>query len=238
MEGRVPRNWHANLPSLDGSFPSRASFKLNREEASYLCERIFTHVPKTLLAFLINRNTQLEDIPYPWLFPYYGELPDYIREKLDHGRNFSGTIHGAALLYNLMLAELTQQSDLIDKYRDALTKWHLEMEQSGSLLTQWDRKRFWDILFSAGANVTNTTRVFTDTWLDISLSPGRTKNVADDEQARHLIHDRERLLKRGLARLDNPRARELWSGAAGTGRLDFRWGVARNIIADIINGLS
>jgi hypothetical protein len=56
--------------------------------------------------------------------------------------------------------------------------------------------------------------------------------------ARQLIKDREYTLKKSLARLENPRALELWNGAAGAGQLDFRWGVTRQIVTDIMEGLN
>ncbi|HOF88312.1 MAG TPA: DUF6361 family protein, partial [Armatimonadota bacterium] len=61
--------------------------------------------------------------------------------------------------------------------------------------------------------------------------------LAASSPARQLIHDRERFLKRGLARLDNARALEQWSGAAGAGRLGFRWANAQLILSDILTSL-
>ena len=53
-----------------------------------------------------------------------------------------------------------------------------------------------------------------------------------------MVHNREQILKRSLARLDNPRALEQWRGEAGTGRLNYRWRpVAQTIIDDILTGL-
>ena len=75
-------------------------------------------------------------------------------------------------------------------------------------------------------------------WLERALSLSDPSLIRNDAELRDLIHNRERSLKRGQARLDNPRALELWSGAAGTGRLDFRWGVSRGILSDIVEGLS
>jgi hypothetical protein len=57
-------------------------------------------------------------------------------------------------------------------------------------------------------------------------------------KTRKLVGDRERALKRGLSRLDNPRALELWNGAAGTAALDYRWRNARVILEDVRDGLS
>ena len=61
--------------------------------------------------------------------------------------------------------------------------------------------------------------------------------LIDSRSARDLIHHRERRLKRTLARLDNPRALETWSGAAGTQQLSYRWQQAQIILQDILRGL-
>jgi hypothetical protein len=52
-----------------------------------------------------------------------------------------------------------------------------------------------------------------------------------------MITDRERQLKKNLARIGNPRARELWNGEAGSAQLDFRWQISQNLLSDIFDGL-
>jgi len=91
---------------------------------------------------------------------------------------------------------------------------------------------------SGNARITYPTRLFIDKWLDTALSPETLPGIGDNTQVRQFILERERLLKRSLARLENPRALELWSGAAGTQRLNYRWPVSQTIISDVLNGLS
>ena len=56
--------------------------------------------------------------------------------------------------------------------------------------------------------------------------------------ARELITDREHGLKRVRARIGNPRALELWNGAAGTAQLDYRWGrPVKVLLNDILKPL-
>ena len=81
-------------------------------------------------------------------------------------------------------------------------------------------------------------RRFVESWLDCALAPGNTGRIADVEPARQLIHERERSLKRNLARLDNQRALELWTGAAGAYRHNYRWPAAQRIVRDILAGLA
>jgi hypothetical protein len=79
--------------------------------------------------------------------------------------------------------------------------------------------------------------MFVDQWLELALTPSFLQVITNDASARDLIRHRERFLKRGQARLENRRALDLWNGSAGTGRLDFRWRIARVQIQDIHDGL-
>lgn len=234
MEGKVLRNWHSGIPPAPKDFPRNVSLSLTVIEAKYLRERILTHVPQTLLAFLINEGALTEQIAFPWEHPQLAEFPVQIREQLKHARNFSEIIHGAALLYNLMLAEAAGYENLIEQYRDWLQQWAAALSVRRSELLNWDRLRFWTIVASGNQRISHLTRLFIESWLDLILSPVDASEVAADKRAHHLIHERERQLKRGLARLDNMRARELWNGQAGTSQLDYRWAIAQTIIEDIL----
>ena len=57
------------------------------------------------------------------------------------------------------------------------------------------------------------------------------------QTARLLIRERERRLKKNLARIDNPRAQELWTGDSGTAQLEFRWFISQRLLGDIFDGL-
>jgi hypothetical protein len=236
-EGNFLYNWQAGLPSAPVGFPEKASFRLNREEANFLYERIKARVSGTLLAFLVDLGHKTSDIPFPWQHPLYADFPKHIQEQLGHGRNFSEVIHGAALLYNLMLAEKAKANDLRDEYHKRSIEWYTGLDNVREALDQWDRLRFWAIIEQSSARVSRQTHIFIEEWLTLALSPDKAKNIADDAEARRLIHNRESFLKRNLARLDNPRALELWRGDAGTNRLDYRWRVSQTIILDIVSGL-
>ena len=225
-------NWHGGLPRIPDGFPETASFRLEPEEGRYLRDRILARVPRTLIAFLVDSPGAAADVDFPWEHPNYGEFPGHIREQLQHARNFSEAIHGAAYLYNLMLAEKRGAEDLVEQYRECLAEWTDEVKARARDLLEWDRRRFWELVDLAGARVTPQTRLFVNAWLDLALSDDLPA-AALAEPARRLVGDRERALKRGLSRLDNSRALELWNGAAGTGALDYRWRQARVILRDI-----
>ena len=145
---------------------------------------------------------------------------------------------GASLLYNLMLAQKAGITELIDLYREGLQGWAELVEQRRGELTQWHDALpdFWRIATSGGAVIPAGARRFVESWLDCALAPGNTGRIADVEPARQLIHERERSLKRNLARLDNQRALELWTGAAGAYAHNYRWPAAQRIVRDILAG--
>jgi hypothetical protein len=239
LSGGLRANWHFELPPAPDDFPAKATFQLTRPEAEYLQERILTQVPRTLLAWLVDRGRQTEPVEFPWKHPQFADFPDRIREQLDQARNFSEAIFGASLLYNLLLSKLAQKEELMEDYRAGLADWAQTITDRQAELTRWasDLTKFWDLIAPTRIRVTLPTKRFIEQWLTIALQPGSATRVADQSEARALIREREKQLKRALARLDNPRALELWNGAAGAYRLDYRWGVSQALLNDILTGL-
>jgi hypothetical protein len=233
LDDHVSPNWHPQLPPMPTGFPERVTFALQPAEAEYLAERIKVKVPRSLLAFLVDADYTETAVAFAWDHPALPEFSIAHREQLEHARNFSEAIHGSALLYNLMLAELVKNEELIETYRSMLQRWAAILVAQQPSLSHWDMQRFWEIVSTSGANVTPQTRRFVDRWLALARMPELAATVADNQPIRDLVHERERQLKRKLARLDNPRARELWSGGAGIGQLDYRWFRAQRMIADI-----
>ena len=235
------RNWHPGLPPAPDDFPVKASFYLTYEEASYLKERIMLRCPDTMLSCLVSSDLPDKSVILPWEHPICPDLPEKIREELFHARNFSETIYGAALLYNLMIAEKAGAKDLARGYSDALIEWADCLQSRRDELSRWDsEKRFWQIVFSHGARPTLSTKNFIDNWLNIALSPERAKSVAKDAYARDLIYRREVQLKGRLAKLENSEALDRWMRDASTrmaGQLRYRWHPAEKIISDILTGL-
>ncbi len=230
-------NWHSGQPPQPDDFPDQASFALTLKEARYLQERILTHAPKSLLAHLVSRTSTPGDSPFCWADSGYSSFPKAKQSQVDHARCFSEAIHGAALLYNLMLAQLQGGEELVDFYTQQLQEWSELIDQRGFILRQWNRNQFWQMLDASGARVASRTVRFTNEWVTLVMDLPALAKLAINSEARQLIKERERALKKSLARLENPRALELWTGAAGAGRLDFRWGVTRKIVTDIMEGL-
>jgi len=237
-EGHAARNWHATIPPTPKDFPKIATFVLNFDEAHYLRERICSRVTHSLLAFLVDRGVMTEPVEYPWEHSQYGDFPHQIKEQLEHARNFSEAIHGASLLYNLMLAEKAENIKLTDEYREELDGWAVRIKDRKTAFFTWDRQKFWSIVESSGQLIAYPTKLFINSWLDITVNSAKGDTVIGNEQVRRLIHERERALKTSLARLDNTRALELWTGAAGSTQLNYRWPVTQRIVTDILKGLA
>jgi len=241
-------NWHDGIPAVPEGFPVGASLALNKEQAEYLRLQIMAHVKGTFLAFLVDQGTWWDKTGFPWLHPQAGASSRPVQEQLRHARLFSLIMLGAALLYNLMLAEKraatpvgehASSTDLVDDYRMRLSQWYDDVGDTSRDLEAWAgaRNAFWHLVQRINPRVPIPTLHFINTWIDLALNAGNVAELIDSRPARELIHHRERRLKRKLARLDNVRALEMWSGAAGTQRLSYRWPQAQAIVQDILQGL-
>jgi hypothetical protein len=141
------------------------------------------------------------------------------------------------LLYNLMLSELIGNEEYIERYQGSLAEWANLLRNRWDDFTNWHRNEFWVLVEKESKRVPLFTKNFINDWWGLALS--NPEGIQDQSRAKDLIRNRERLLKRGQARLFSQRARELWGGAAGTGQIDYRWNSgARQIINDIIAGLN
>jgi hypothetical protein len=189
--------------------------------------------PGSFLTFLVDRSHVSTLVDFPWNHPQFGDLPEHLKDQLRHSRNFSELIHGAALLYNLMLAERLQSTKLEDDYRQGLNRWTAVIDERRDTLAQWDLEALWDTAEAEEPRVPEHSKRFIRNWLQLVLEKDDTARIVEDAQVRVLISNRERTLKKNLARLHNLRALELWSGRSGADRLDFRWKVVQQLIKDI-----
>jgi hypothetical protein len=234
------RTWHAGIPEPPGDLFEEANLSLTATEAAYLQERIMLSVPGTLLAWLAERLPAVSGVRAPWGLPYQEQLPDPLRGEIEHARCFALAINGASLLYNLMLAERTVElsisSDVtrIDQYQADLEAWRDEV-RSDLGLGRWATADFWATAYRILPGLRPGTYRFASRWIDAALS--RQGNVAEVSELRHLVSERERVLKRSLARLHFRHPLERWNGRAGLGRLTYRWSQAATVIGDIREGL-
>lgn len=236
----TPRRWHAHLPDPPDDLWQQTTLDLTEEEASYLQERIIASQPDSLTAHLLHTPAPIDStIRLPWHAVSIDDVDQPLAERLAFAQVLSEAIHGASSLYNLMLAEdasarsLPRADEWESSYRDQVETWVQLSRARRDAHAAMDRRAFWATVTSR-ARISPQTREFVDLWLDAATT---VPDVAGDHRLRDAIRTRERQLKKGLARLSNPRALETWQGASAAGQLDFRWPTLRSAINDIARGL-
>jgi hypothetical protein len=244
-------HWSPTLPARPTGFPyeAPAGFALTPEEAGWLRERILTSVPNSLLARLtLVPGTTLDatdaDPVGPWDACRTLDLSDEIKRYLDHAELFSLAIHGAALLYNLMAAELFSANDFSnpqrnvepDFYQEWFTDWSDQIRHESARFDAWDLDDFWLTIRSMTPQIPFQTVTFVQTWLT-AVRSGAAFGAPESPELRSLIERREMQKKGRLARLTNKDQLKRWAGDSGTGRLVHRWPTIRGILRDIEDGL-
>lgn len=235
------RNWGSAIPPRPEGFPENAAFALTRAEATYLQEQVLRRTPGTYLAFLVaGGKGDLLKNDYPWEVEEARQLPEPLATHVRHARCFAEAMHGAALLYNLMLSEISGRKEAEAEYSERLGAWGAEVSEGRADLDAWwaERDRFWRLAAAArGAPIPMPARNFVEQWAGWLLAQHGVPEPAMSKAMRDLVRQREEMLKRGLSRFTNRRALEMWGGSSGARRLDYRWPSVRRIVADIREGL-
>lgn len=226
--------WHGGLPDPPDGFPKEASISLPPHEAEYLQETIVDSNPNSLLAELALLEPTSLDADFPWKMAYIDELQDRHRHQLHHARNFSEVMHGAAYLYNLLLAEKSGRKDLEDEFCAKLVEWADSLTTRWADIETWSLTECWELVEEKNENVPFETYQFVEQWVDIVRDD--PNEIWADNDARKLIRTRELKLKKNRARLHNPEARRLWNGEAGLSQLEYRWDIAKTHLRDIFRG--
>lgn len=235
--------WHPTLPAPPAGFPDADSggFALTAEEASWLEERILNRASGTLLASLVNGQL-LSASATPWEEPATLEAPSEPREVLDLARRFSSSIHGAALLFNLLIAEkyeaagFTRFESPTDEYRGRLAVWSTTVADSLADSLP-DPNQLWDLAAKAGQRVPPSTRQFIEHWLRL-IGDGRTAQAADRVDLRSLVAGRVAKLRGPRSLLANEKLLAQWGGTSGSDPLVYRWGTVHRLVLDIQEGLA
>lgn len=233
-DGPVPdsRFWSPGLPPEDKGFLAETTFRLRREEADFLVDRLADAAPGSLFRELAQGGApaKIDDV---WAHPGRPGWSADNRSLVDHAERFSLLMHGAALLYNLMLSErvaasaATEVDDRRDRYARRLADWSGDV--ASTPLRDWDLEDLFARCEAAGYRVTPRTRRFVEEWRSVV----RTSGAADDPAARRAVETRERQLKGAKSRFGNPAALARWGGASGTERLSFRWPIVRDHLTDL-----
>lgn len=248
---RIPSFWQRDIPDPPSDlFQFQvATFNLTRDEAEWLCERIlFSDRPdqpaSLLTAYILDlrRGKPLVAADAMWDAQLPTATPQSIIELAQHAKQFSCATHGAALLYNLMLAEERRGMHLeptdgtsVDNYGLRLDKW--SAAASGIRLNAWAGRiaDFWECIHDNRVHIPRETQIFLNEWAHLLVEDLR--HLDTSPAARALIRNREIQHKRGQARLANKRRLQEWTGDAGTRQLVFRWPQVQRMLTDIADGL-
>lgn len=239
LAARLPSEWDPGIPEVPSNFPYevRGGMDLSTDEASWLRDRIITAHPHSLLAEFLREGDEIStETDFPWEARAEERLPE-----LNHAYWFSNVMYGAALLYNLAIAEVYEQEypdsegRYMDEYRQFLEEWQDDfLFPRREEIADWDRSDFKLRIQQINPGISVMTWDFVNRWTNGVL---RTSIVADDANLRQLVRARE-ARKGKQSRLNNSALRKNWSGASGAGQLAFRWGTVRTLINDIAHGLN
>ena len=239
-ELRVGR-WPATMPQPPAGFPEvvGTGLDLSSQEASWLRERIVTSTPGSLLAHLLRTGNRPEaDASRPWLASAAASAPDKVRTDLEYARRFSSCLHGAALLYNLLVAEQYTKAghNRVEPpdYREQLAEWAERM----ATVEPWDRSDMWSRLITINPRIAMNmqARLFIEAWLNLVLA-GRASGAPDDGELRELVARREKTVKKTQSRLVNEKLLRGWTGASGNRQMVYRWPQVQRMLTDIHDGM-
>ena len=224
--------FHPGLPDAPLDFPEGATFRLTADEARYLQERVRQSCPGSLLADFLARPVTVS-IDAPWEHPDRARLRPEQRDLLSHGRLFSMVSHGAAILYNLMLAEILDNEELVSTHRDSAQEWSDQFRSNRSEVARWinDIAAFWVLVRDQGHEISGRTEDFVEQWAAVATEYGG--QVFTTKEPRRLIKAREIDKKKANSRFTNARVRDQWGGHSGTRPMVYRWPIVQTFINDM-----
>ena len=224
--------WHPRLPDPPEGFPEELDLSLTQEEAEFLRDSIVTHHGASLLGWLVREGCT-GDAEQPWEHPDWARFPASAKELLGHARLFSDVMLGAAILYNLALAEVDGRTELAAEHKERIAMWAAGLDRSA--IAGWSLPDLWQVTEDSRHMVMPGARRFVESW--VRLVRKDPNGLDSNPAAQRFVEARERHLKKGRSRFRNARAREQWSGHAGDRPMTFRWPTARRFLDDLARGL-
>lgn len=241
---QTPTGLHEGLPTAPSDLLSSTSFTLRPEDARFLRESITYSAPHSLLAHLVQNRpeswTDAASAPDSFASPEITRyLPPALRNEVERAYRYAVGIHGVNLLYNLILAlktmrEMDDGLSYAEHYESWIREWFDEARIVG-IPEPEELRQIWMMVAATGRALSTSTRTFVEGWF-AAVEDART---ADDLISNQMLHkrvaDREQEKKGPRARLNpsNRQALDAWTGAAGTGRNEFRWSIVRTHLQDL-----
>lgn len=225
-EARPLQIWVPSLPLRPDKLLESVGFQLTADEAQFIIDRLVAKHPHSLLTFLARSAVNTADIRNIWEHPYLVDFPYDAHKLVSHAEIFSSVMHGASLLYNLLLSEMRQRADWIKKYQSRLEEWQAGLDMSA--IHAWSLDSFWQSVEHSAHRIRPTAKRFVADWLSLV----KAGDVGMATGAR-LVEDRERRLKTSQSRFANRAVRDRWTGTSGVEPLSFRWAQAKSHLRDL-----
>jgi hypothetical protein len=230
-EPQSKRIWTSMLPPPPKELLDTTTFQLKHDEAQFIIDRLVSQQPQSLLAKLARNTDTPADCRYIWEHPNLADFSEEARTLVSHGEIFSSVMHGASLLYNLLLSGLREQQAWIDVYQARLLDWRDQLDLPS--VRAWSLDSFWQAVDHPTHRIRPAAKRFVTEWLDQVRAGAVTDN--GQNAAARLVQDREQRLKTNQSRFANRAVRDRWTGASGTERMSFRWTQAKRHLQDIAN---
>ena len=171
--------WALNLPDPPNDFlknaKSSVNFCLTLSEANFLRDRLALSASSSLW-YELARNHDTAESEQIWLHPHRSEWSKETEGIVDHAERFASAMHGAALLYNFMLAkekavmhgnDESGSTDLVEDYRSKIENW--KSEDPIAKVNDWDISSLWPLIGPTNHNVRTKTKHFINDWRRIML---------------------------------------------------------------------
>ena len=226
--------WAEGSPGPPTNWLNQVTFELTLDEAGFLVDRIVNSHPESLLAHLASTRSTA-DCDYIWAHPGLASFPPAARTVVEHARMLSAVMHGAQLLYNLLLSRKRQKPDWIDRYEKEIESW-MSKTFVQDAVRNWSLDDFWTTVRHPNHRIRRGACRFVEDWRQLAVRYGR--DIVEHPDAHRLVVNREQVLKGGKSRFKNDSALDRWQGSSGAARLNFRWPVVKRHIWDIARAVA
>ena len=129
---------------------------------------------------------------------------------------------------------LKQEQSLEQYYAQWIAEWFTETQDLG-VPTAQEQLELWELVNRTNRTLSRNTISFIEDWFSAVNSAQRPEDLFTSQTVIERITVRERQKKGARARLKpgNRQALDAWSGAAGTGRYNFRWNYVVQHLQDL-----
>ena len=224
-----------SLPDYDPKWKENLTLDLSNEEANFLKHKIIDSYPNTLLAYLIDNLAFSDEFIN---YEYYGDilnsdfmkrLPNEIVSVIYLASDFWKILFGAHIRYNLNLHKTNGiNKDLYEQIEIVWKEWKEMMSKFN--WKSFDMTKIWEITKSK-RRVKIYTERFINSWIDAIQSKNFNEDVLDE-----LVRKQEQKNKGSRSKL-KPGNDEKYDTWIGLSNMEFRFGNAKLIVNDILNGL-